>query len=378
MSWRDEVRPASFRGVGFEALELSGESGRRVVADELPETDTLPATADLGKKRASFRLRGFVVGLDYLDRKERLLAALNAYGPGDLVHPWRGQLRVQVRDVSHKHDLQHGVCMVEFDCVEAGGMQVPFVEVVADRQAAAKAALANSSANDHFGPAGAGTGSAWMAEWMRLAQAARYAVNAVSDNVYIDDLFDEGIFTSETWGLDTVSELAAAVALLTDVRGLLAFVGTVTELVLPSAGTPSEEARNVSMQAVGDSIRTLAVIRAAELTAAQSFVSADAAEATMAEVAGVLNEWIEGLAAGDLFMAMTDLRAAMVDALTQAASRLPRERKIIVGPVTPAIVIAYDTYGSRRLERREAELIQLNGIGHAGMVVTGPVKVLSR
>lgn len=377
MGWRDELRPASFRGVGFEAVELGGESGRRIVADEIPESDALPPTNDLGRIRPAFKLRGFVVGDDYLDRKERLLAALNAYGPGDLVHPWRGQLRVQVGAVSHKHDLQHGVCVIEFDCVEAGGLPLAFVEVVADQRAAAVAVLANGSANAHYGPLGAGSGSVWMREWSRLAVMARLAIGATTDDAYIDDLFNDGTFTSETWGDTTVSEIAAAVQLLTDLRGLLEFVQSASSLVLPSAGTPTEAARDVAYVAVGDSIRTLAAIRATEIAAAMTFISADAAEQTMAEVAGVLNDWLEGITDRDLFMSLTDLRAAMVDALSQAAARLPREREVVVTGPTPAIVIAFDVYGGRRLEAREAELIALNAIGHAGLVM-GTVKALSR
>lgn len=378
MSWRDELRPASFRGVGFEAVELSGESGRRVVADECPETDTLPPTADLGRRRPSFRLRGFVVGNDYLDRRDRLLAALNSYGPGDLVHPWRGQLRVQVRDVSHKHDLQHGACVVEFDCVDAGGVPSPFVEVVADQRAASVAALVNTAANDHYGPLGAGTGSLWLVEWSALVEAARFAVNAASDNAFIDDLFDDGTFTTEAWGDTTVSEIATAAQLLTDLRGILAFVQSVSSLLLPSTGTPAEEARDAARAAVSDAVRAVAVARACELAAAATYISADAAEETMAEVAGVLNDWLEGVELSrDLFMRMTDLRAAMVDALTQVAARLPREREIVVPTPTPSIVVAFDAYGPRRLEAREAEMIALNGIGPAGFVV-GPITVLSR
>lgn len=358
MTWRDDLRPASFRGVGFEALELSGESGRRVVADECPETDTLPPTADLGRRRPSFRLRGFVVGDDYLDRKERLLAALNAYGPGDLVHPWRGQLRVQVRDVSHKHDLQHGVCVVEFDCVEHGGLDVTIVEVVADQRAAAKAVLARQAAEPV------------------LDAAASEGAELLGDDDFVVpeiELLEQALAVSDWLGTRIADQIAA----YNDLRRLLAYAGSAAAAIWVGAGTSRDDAIEAAVEDVQNGFRLLCAVRAAELAAAMTFVSADAAEETMAEVAGVLAARTELVVDRDLFMALTDLRAAMVDALTQAASRLPRERTIEVPIPTPAIVVAYDAYGARRLERREAELIQRNNIGHAGFVV-GAVTVLSR
>lgn len=364
MGWRDELRPASFRGVGFEALELSGESGRRVVADECPETEELPPTADLGRKRPSFRLRGFVVGNDYLDRKERLLNALNAYGPGDLVHPWRGQLRVQVRDVSHKHDLQHGVCVVEFDCVDAGGVAAPIVEVVADQRAAAKAVIAREKADPALLDA--------MGRGYELIGAGD-----VFDTVFVVPEFEllERVLAVTGWlGNGDITDHIAAYE---DMRRLLDYVRSAAAAVWVGTGTSSDDAIAAAVVDFQDSLRLLCAVRATELAAAMRFVSADAAEETMAEVAGVLADRTELVVDRDLFMALTDLRASMVDALTQAASRLPRERTIIVAASTPTIVIAFDAYGGKRLEQREAELIRRNNIGAAGFV-SGPVKVLSR
>ena len=61
MSWKDELRPASFRGVEF-FIDVSQKSlGRRAVLHEFPNRET-PYTEDMGRVAEGFEIEGHVLG----------------------------------------------------------------------------------------------------------------------------------------------------------------------------------------------------------------------------------------------------------------------------------------------------------------------------
>lgn len=373
MSWRAELRPASFRGVPFDIVDLGGTLGRRVVADECPETDILPPTMDLGAVRPSYRIRGFVTGSDYLDRRDQILAALNGYGPGELVHPWRGRLLVQVRQpINYSHDSAGGACVIDFECVDHGGEARPFVELVPESRAAAQVALANADSAAHYGPRGELAGDRVSAELELLDRLVSFG-GGVSIGSLLDAEGWDGNGWDETMGL-AVSE---ALESTSDLRGLLAYAAATAAVVWQTVGTPSGEAKRDACEAMTDGMRWPALIRVVALAIGQTYVSADEAERTMSTIAVAISDRLDLIDDHDLYVTILDLRTLLVDSLTVAAERLPREREIEIAAPTPSIVIAFDTYGSRRLAAREAEIVQLNDIGHPGLVA-GTIRVLSR
>lgn len=96
MSWRTLLQPGSFRGVPFEVIEdQERESGRRTVLHELPGRDD-PIAQDLGRAARRWQFTALVLGADYLSRRDRLIEAFEREGPGELVLPLYGSLRVAV------------------------------------------------------------------------------------------------------------------------------------------------------------------------------------------------------------------------------------------------------------------------------------------
>jgi prophage DNA circulation protein len=96
MSWREKVKTlATFRGVSFVVDGAERGGGRRGVTHEYPLQDT-PFREDLGRKVRAFTVEGFVFGDDYLAQRDALISALEGEGPGELVHPYYGAVRVSV------------------------------------------------------------------------------------------------------------------------------------------------------------------------------------------------------------------------------------------------------------------------------------------
>lgn len=107
MSWRDKLQTASFRGVKFGVSGSDVTGGRRSILFEFPARD-IPYTQDLGKKAKTFSVTGFVVGSDYLGKRDNLINALDKKGSGELVHPYYGKLTVQAGEYTIRESADGG------------------------------------------------------------------------------------------------------------------------------------------------------------------------------------------------------------------------------------------------------------------------------
>ena len=152
MSWRDRLLPASFRGAAFQVRRHTRAGGRRLAVHEYPGRDE-PFPEDLGRRAGTFQVDGYVVGDDYHEAREALVRACNEPGPGTLVHPYLGTLRVWCEDVSDSERSDEGrMARISMRFVEAGRNTYPSAQTDTDAavraaagmaRAASRAALAN-------------------------------------------------------------------------------------------------------------------------------------------------------------------------------------------------------------------------------------------
>lgn len=153
MSWRDNLKPASFRGVPFEINQHSLAGGRRVVSHEYPQRDT-PYVEDMGLKQRSFNLSAFVIGDDYMAIRDRLISALEKKGAGTLVHPYLGTMNVVAESYSMEEILTDGgMATFSIDFVQSEAVKYPentsnaaSVINTAGQEAIAKAAVITDTA----------------------------------------------------------------------------------------------------------------------------------------------------------------------------------------------------------------------------------------
>lgn len=370
MTWRDELRPGSFRGIPFAMTELSQTGGKRLVVDEYPEQDE-HTVDELGRKPRRFRMRGLIVGDAYLDVRDRLRAALEEEGPGQLLHPWRGALQVYTGDYEIGQDGGHGQCTVEFDCVAAPAPDVasPIVEldavaVTTTSVATAQAAVVAAADSDAF---------------LALPTYYRNAINSGVDAFLAawQGLLQEGLDALGITTFATLDQVAEVMAYVDDVRRLLAMAtqwpAGSPRYSLGTAETPTEAAAADILASFLAVFRVAALARACDVAAAADYLTADAAEEAAGDLVDALTDELDETADPDLFSALIDLRASVVSALTDLATRLPRLRQIDLASARPAIVLAFDLYEDIT---REAEIVQLNAIGNPAFVA-GQLLVLS-
>ncbi|MGG2139903.1 DNA circularization protein [Symbiopectobacterium sp. RP] len=126
MNWKEQLRPASFRGVPFQVEDDEGTFGRRVQVHEYPNRDK-PYTEDLGRATRRFTISAYLVGDDFFEARDRLIVAIDTPGPGTLVHPYYGEIAVCIDgEVRVSHSGREGrMCRVSFSVVEAGELSFP-------------------------------------------------------------------------------------------------------------------------------------------------------------------------------------------------------------------------------------------------------------
>lgn len=123
MSWQDDLRQASFRGVPFGVHDGTAQFGRRTVEHQYPFRD-IPYLEDLGRAGRKINLTGFLLendlvydGGDVIDQLEQMIAAAETKGLGELIHPVLGSLQVS---------LPEGGLSVEFRAEDGGYVKLGF------------------------------------------------------------------------------------------------------------------------------------------------------------------------------------------------------------------------------------------------------------
>lgn len=125
MTWKQNLRPASFRGVSFHVDDRQYQTGRRIHVHEFPKRDT-PSPEDMGKKSIHITLTAYLVGDDYMSRRDALISACERKGAGQLVDFWGRSRTVVCEDCSVTETQAEGrYCKVALKFVEAGGARMP-------------------------------------------------------------------------------------------------------------------------------------------------------------------------------------------------------------------------------------------------------------
>jgi prophage DNA circulation protein len=124
-TWRERLRPASFRGVPFHVDETAGEYGRRIQHHEYPQRN-VPWAEDLGRRQRRWQITAYVLGKAYMGTRDRLLTACETAGPGKLVHPYLGELQVVCDAVRFREtDDEGGICRFDLSFAEPGKKGAP-------------------------------------------------------------------------------------------------------------------------------------------------------------------------------------------------------------------------------------------------------------
>lgn len=417
----ENLRPASFRGVAFEVESHSESGGRRVELHEYPLRDT-PYAEDLGKKAGKWQIEAFLVNgkSGYAERRDKLREALNASGPGTLIHPYLGELSVSVDGYSLKETTREGgYCTFSISFVEAGQSVEPDVEKdtaanVLDKAEAAKEAATAGFLDEYMPlledleglagkvPALLSEATAFLGTPLSIlsrAQSAASSVLALPDRLasrilgYLGTIRQLGGIATSGLKMNALTALlgkksaGTASSWLVTSNGVIA--GIVGETSWPQAGggsigggTPSPETPGVVASTVAnraetpliDLIAAGAVIEAAIESADADYGTADDALASRDAVLEAIDEVQRANCSDAVFTALSELAAAVNEDLTTRGAELPKLGSATLFMSMPALAASYRLYGD--VGQADA-IVARNRIRHPGRVPGGvPLEVI--
>ncbi|MFL1477450.1 DNA circularization protein [Pseudomonas grimontii] len=413
-TWRDELLPASFRGISFLIPQASVPVGMKGQLHEFPQRDD-PYFEQLGKQSQVHRLTIWIIGDDCFERRDKFLEAIQTPGAGELVHPWLGRMQVKAGEAELTHDYQQGgmVSMLvtfypdrplKFPVARVNTQQqvVKASESMWDSALARyKAAMAkvdqarlglvrlrnNLSAvytviQRQFAP--------FVSVFTNLTGLAQSIMNAPGSLSALFSSYFSDFSVQDYLGND--SSYRNTVAAASQQAEAVSSINTVSTI----GGVDSAAASKAAADLVRDALLVQIALIVSEMPIASQPVSTDTTpsadqqavqpfERPEVPVADDVIELRDGLNEAMLeaslkadsahYLALNALRQTIVKHLTAVAASGVRLVEITPPETLSALVLAYRRFGDAT---RESEVVERNRIHHPGFVPSRPIKIAQR
>lgn len=392
MSWREQLQPASFRGVAFNMVGGDAGFGRRAYKVEYPWRED-GFVDDMGRRLREYSVEAVFIGDDLFEQRSRLIDALEQPGPAVLIHPRLGALWVQVERGrwSFKPGSNKERLTIQF--LEAGDAPQPQTQVDTLDQLNAAADAAGEAQLNAFEKAFSVAGEPqfildsaidWVNQGLDGLRKINGAIATATDPIAAlsqtinSTLSEVGTLIHQPRALagrvaDLVNQVLGSgdrlTTLLDGYRNLGALWGD-AEPIPETTPTRKRQAANASQvtqlfQGVATveaarQVSTLAQQLNVSSNAQSPFDSADHAYAVRDELLADLEA--QALQADDdLYRELVNLQVALVSHIDAHGNTLPRVTRVRFNQALPALVIAHQIYGDAR---HEADLVTRNGIRH--------------
>lgn len=400
--WHKTLRAASFRGVPFFVEEATNEGGRRIATHEFPLRDD-PYTEDLGRAAQRFRFRAFVVGDDYMDRRDALLKACqdNATA-GTLIHPYLGERKVRAGVVRWTETKREGgAAAFDLEFIQDGVQPKPaastdtvsgllaglakFLPLVKAAYATISLAIRNPGYLLGFAETIVGS---FVGDLLGLPAGTiaglQSLITGLIGNAGNDPVLANAITNLFTGAANNAALIASPLTPVSDpitgtsftpppsadlTGGLAQFATWGATLPAPTAPSSTQQALLAQQQvAIVTLIQASAVSAILQCYAQIDFPSADAANKALNQVLYFLDMQAD-LAANagldDLYRGWRGVTALAVADLTTRAQQLPRLATYSVQAIRPSLALAQRLYGDAS---RADELAELNAVTHPGFM----------
>jgi prophage DNA circulation protein len=410
----------SFRGVEFFCSSATSDIGRRTVTHEFPGKDT-PFVEDLGRAASKYRLEAYVLGADYITKRDRLRREFQTAGPGELVHPFWGRFTVVVdgRVQLVENFDQGGMAKFTLNVVEYAIGASTVIPAVPNTVMAltAKAAVAVTASTSAFVKVFAVLGYVSNVATQAVAvvtgvtdtlNSIRNRVNSVLNRIDTigesinsfrnaisslvnlpsslaeglsvslsnvlasvttlgsewDSYFGEGETPGSTAGTPLYAPTAASPANGDErVKLLRASAQTVNDYVDSldpvAETTPTRERQNINQAAIALLVKECVIVAACTSVAEVAYTSAGAALDTRDWLVDAIDDLTELMDDDASYAAFAALRAALVAHLTKTATDLPKLASYTPLRTVPALVLSQELYGSIDLAQ---DVIERNNV----------------
>lgn len=383
--------PASYKGIGFKALESTSEHGRRGAEGEFPFGETT-AYADLGRRIRKYTIRARFDGNNHVQQSALLIAACELRGSGPLVHPTRGVIvsaacvRLKVTD---KPDEEQGVTYVDLDFVEANNWPngLSLVGSILGIVVGPLLTQARASFSSRFAPT-----TVQPLRQAAVIDAAQAQVANIA-NQYAAATITEAASESRNQVLIELQRVATVDSAATTVNVDRAIALGMTAIAQATTGQAKYDVMrdlangaalsstfaapaSTSENAVYNLVRTVAAVymsqgavEVADTRTDEIFVRADAVDAVLQDELA----YARGVRDNPLYLAIEDFRRDSNSQLLSAAFSAPGLIEFDFNGAVHPLTAAYNIYGDAR---RLRDVENLNGVGRLGRV--GPTVIGER
>lgn len=378
MSWRDRIQTGTFRGVPFFVEEHGAGGGRRLALHEYPGRDE-PYTEDLGRRGREFDLDCYVLGDDYMVARDSLIEALEAEGPGNLVHPWLGTRRVAVRNYRLRESTrQGGIAWFNISFVEAGELIYPAASRDTAAEVVAAADAANAAAIDDYAETFSvdGLPEGFLTEietelGRTLADLER-TVGSVTKTIAAEIRAPYNMATLIVGSIASISAVATEPLRAINLYEGLFNAGSSSPSVPTSTADRKQQATN--NQAMHTLTQRAAIVEACRASSQAQYAARDDALAVRERLFEAIDAQVEAVdingrpVSDAMYQALIHLRTKVAEDLQVRGAQLPSLATYMPVTTLPALVLAHDIYGDAS---RESELVDRNKIRHPGFVPGG-------
>jgi len=151
MTWKDNLRKASWKGVEFWWKDASTTLDPFVVTHKYPQRKG-GWSEPLGLGPDEFEIVGFVLGGDYMERRDALIRVCKEGSAGTLVHPTLGEKKVVLKPpVRFQESTAEGGCArFTFTFVEEGENKSPVATALSQDKVGTAAGTAKEAVAGDF------------------------------------------------------------------------------------------------------------------------------------------------------------------------------------------------------------------------------------
>lgn len=389
-TWHTKLKTATFRGVAFGVTSSDLKGGRRTATFEFPGKDR-PFVEDLGGRAQTHSVEAFVVGDDYMTDRDILMQALQVSGPGRLVHPYLGEITVQVTEWSVKESQADGGMAVFSISFAETTEQPEFPKVVENKVADIFTTVDEAATAAGISAAGKISGNSGVLAAMSVIRTAAAAIRAkyafISSYVSQGDEFFRAVSELE----DATEAFARAPQTLAgQVQSIFAlirttgddlvagsknvlnfYVGVTAALDLLTFGTDSETDAALAVKAIFSSVIVGTAVKMASLADYETLAQADDTREQIFDTIDELVLWVDD---DDVFGSLLSIKILLAATVPPEGAVLKNIVQVEFPEAVPSLAASWSIYGD---VSHEDEIIGRNKIRHPGAVGgAAPVEVL--
>lgn len=388
MGWREDLRPASFRGVEFKVESHDFETGRRGPDHEFAQRDQ-PYAEDTGRKARQYSVTAYILGSDYFADRDALIAACEKEGSGELIHPYYGRLDVVCRSCKVRESSRDGGFVAfTMSFAEAG------VQLFPD----SKADTAFNVSSSVFGVIGRSQDS--FVEKFNVLKQPAFVVKSATDKIksfsaklsslskgYSQTAADITDFAFAIRKLNAsvgdlvrkpqelAEQMSSAIGFLRTAAGkteeslsalknMLNF-GDADPVITRS--TPSRIQQDINQTALNNMIKEISLANAIQAASESTFVSIDDAKTERVTLIDAIDSQMN-VASDEVYQAQQTMLKTLIQAVPNPDQNLAAVTSITPVETTNSLSLAYDLYESLDLEQ---DVIDRNSIAHPGFIPGG-------